>query len=87
MLINLSKGYFVKKHSPSTSSYHNKYLYISEDHRFLCWKSIDKNDEKMIELRKIDAILIGLDCKGMLESKTIEDIEKCFLVISDVRNL
>jgi hypothetical protein len=32
------------KHSPNTSEPHNKFIYISEDHRFLCWKSTDKED-------------------------------------------
>ncbi len=56
-LTNLVKGYLIKKHSQSTKEPHSKYLYISEDYRFLCWKSVDKNDEKMLELNKIDLIV------------------------------
>lgn len=44
MLENLVKGYLVIKHSESTREPHKKYLYISEDRRFLCWKSVDKCD-------------------------------------------
>lgn len=53
MLDNLTRGYMVKKHSPSTLTPHDKFLYISPDRRFLCWKSFDKQDEKMMELRKV----------------------------------
>ena len=44
ILEQLKKGYVVKKHSPNTSEPHDKFIYISEDHRFFCWKSLDKND-------------------------------------------
>lgn len=39
MLRDLEKGYIVLKHSPNTNEPHNKFIYISADHRFLCWKS------------------------------------------------
>lgn len=44
MLDNLVNGYLVIKHSEATKEPHKKYLYISEDRRFLCWKSLDKMD-------------------------------------------
>lgn len=53
MLLELEKGYVAIKHSPNTSEPHAKYVYISSDRKFLCWKSLDKDDEKMVELRKI----------------------------------
>lgn len=40
----LLRGYLVKKHSKSQSKSKHKFLYISEDLKRLCWKSLDKND-------------------------------------------
>lgn len=59
MLIQLRKGFLVKKHSPNTDIAHDKFIYVSEDHRFLCWKSVNKEDEKSIELRKITQVIKG----------------------------
>ena len=48
MLTNLEKGYVVLKHSNNTPTAHDKFIYVSPDHRFLCWKSLEKDDEKFI---------------------------------------
>lgn len=42
VLANLQKGYLMVKHSLKITQPHDKFIYLSEDHRFLCWKSIDK---------------------------------------------
>ena len=44
VLSNLKKGYLVVKHSDKISSPHDKFVYLSEDNRFICWKSLDKED-------------------------------------------
>lgn len=48
------------KHSPNSKP-KEKYVYVSGDRRFLCWKSLEKRDEKRIELRKISVVLRGQD--------------------------
>lgn len=57
---SLEKGYLMIKHSPNSKP-KEKYVYVSGDRRFLCWKSLQKNDEKKIELRKINMVLRGED--------------------------
>ena len=63
MLGNLVNGYLIMKHSQGTKIPHQKYLYISEDRKFLCWKSLEKLDEKLMELRKITMIAEGEEVK------------------------
>lgn len=88
MLNNLTKGYLVVKHSESTYEPHKKYLYISEDRRFLFWKSIDKSDEKMMELRKIEFIAQNDDLTQFRRSSTMRTAKSnCFVIVSSVRNL
>ena len=45
----LIRGYIVNKHSKSTSKPNPKFVYISEDLQYLCWKSLHKNDEKRMQ--------------------------------------
>lgn len=87
MLDNLVKGYVVKKHSPSTTVPHDKFMYISPDHRFLCWKSLDKQDEKMMELRKVETIVIGRQVPENIKSSTLKKYERSFVVKSSIRDL
>ena len=49
-LLSLIRGYIVNKHSANTSKPAPKFIYLSEDFRHLCWKSLHKNDEKMMEV-------------------------------------
>lgn len=44
VLANLKKGYLMIKHSDNTSSPHDKFVYLSNDDRYLCWKSVNKED-------------------------------------------
>ena len=74
------------KHSPNTSEPHSKYVYISSDRKFLCWKSLDKDDEKMIELKKIEN-LINKDVQFKVESSKIKNFERIIIVKSEVRTL
>jgi hypothetical protein len=48
ILTNLKKGYLMKKHNFKNGSPHSKFIYLSQDNRLLCWKSLEKEDEKMI---------------------------------------
>ena len=41
------------KHSPSSSNSKIKYIYITPNKESLCWKSLDKDDEKQIKLKDI----------------------------------
>lgn len=73
----------VIKHSKGTKQPHRKFLYISEDKKFLCWKSIDKSDEKMIELKKIEFIAQGKLIKQWRASSTMTDkLNNCFVIVS-----
>ncbi len=45
------------KHSTKNCEKRNKFVYISEDNRYLCWKSLDKEDEKRIELISITKVI------------------------------
>lgn len=45
------------KHSRNTKEPHKKIVYLSEDSHHLCWKSINKEDEKKLPLSSILNIL------------------------------
>lgn len=40
ILENLRKGYIMLKHSPKTPEPHSKFVYLSQDNKHLCWKSV-----------------------------------------------
>lgn len=40
----MKKGYLFIKHSPNTSEPHPKFIYLSYDNKYLCWKSPEKDD-------------------------------------------
>lgn len=44
VLANLRKGYLAVKHSVGKAEPHNKFVYLSEDSRAICWKSTDRED-------------------------------------------
>ena len=77
----------VKKHSASVSEFHSKFIYLSDDHRFLCWKSLEKNDEKKIELSKIDKILTQKNCSYLVKSSTLKNYDQSMVIKSPARNL
>lgn len=39
---SLQKGYLMVKYSRNTIEPHNKFVYLSNDRRDLCWKSLDR---------------------------------------------
>lgn len=45
------------KHSEKIDEPHNKFVYLSEDTRFLCWKSLDKDDQKQLELSSVTKVI------------------------------
>lgn len=42
ILTNLRRGYLVTKHSEGSTAPHAKFVYLSEDTRYLCWKSLER---------------------------------------------
>jgi hypothetical protein len=45
------------KHSENTSEPHTKFVYISSDCKDLCWKSLDKEDEKSFPLKSVIQVI------------------------------
>ena len=46
----------MSKHSNNTSE-KMKFVYLSKDDRYICWKSVDKDDEKRMEITQIDRVI------------------------------
>lgn len=57
MLANLRRGYLVTKHSVGKGEPRNKFIYLSEDNRSICWKSTERDDEKRLELCLITRVV------------------------------
>lgn len=45
------------KHSDKSDKQSHKFVYVSTDNRFLCWKSVEKEDEKRLELISIRKVI------------------------------
>jgi len=43
VIANLKKGYIMTKHSENSKS-KTKFVYLSLNEKYLCWKSVDKQD-------------------------------------------
>lgn len=52
----------------------------------ICWKSIEKEDEKSIELSTITKV-VKEGAEYYLKSNLIKDINRCLIIISTVRTL
>ncbi len=87
VLNNLRKGYLMIKHSPNTSEPHSKFVYLSEDHKFLCWKSPNYNDEKKIEVSSISRVVKEGAEFFIKAGKDIKEIGCCVVVFSTSRTL
>lgn len=68
ILSKLQQGYLMVKHSRNTNEPHNKFVYLSQDNRNLCWKSMDKQDEKKFPLSSIIKIS-KKGCKSALRNR------------------
>lgn len=86
VLSNLRRGYLVVKHSEGKGEPHNKFVYLSEDNRSLCWKSTDREDEKQLELRSI-ARVVKEGVEHFLKASRIRDINRCIVVLAEARTL
>jgi hypothetical protein len=84
---SLQKGYVMVKHSPNSKP-KEKYIYVSGDRRYLCWKSLDKDDEKRVELRKVNSILRGSQgTLGFIQSRSVKELERLIIVRWESRDL
>jgi hypothetical protein len=86
MIDVLKKGYIMTKHSNNAVS-KTKFVYLSMSEKFLCWKSIDKNDEKRLEVSTIWKI--GKGGHKYLEKKDgrVKNKDNCLVIIADERIL
>ncbi len=74
------------KHSVKNVEPHNKFVYLSEDNRCLCWKSTEKEDEKRIELYGIWKV-VREGAEHYLKGSRIRDINKCIVIMGEERIL
>lgn len=73
------------KHPCGGSIPHSKFVYLSEDHRWLCWKSPQKDDEKKIAINNIVKI-VKEGVENILKGSYAKKISKCLVIVAD-RNL
>jgi hypothetical protein len=84
---SLEKGYVMVKHSLNSKP-KEKYIYISSDRRYLCWKSLDKEDEKKVELRKVNCILRGSQgAMSLVQSRPVKELERLIILRWESRDL
>lgn len=69
------------KHSENHSVPHNKFVYLSEDQKSICWKSLDKEDEKRIDLKAITRV-VKEGAENHLKSLTVKNILRCVIIFS-----
>lgn len=63
-----------------------KFVYLSKDDRYLCWKSVDKDDEKRMEITQIDKI-IKEGAEYYIKGCSIKDIRKCLVIKGSEKTL
>ena len=68
------------KHSRNTKKPHSKFVYLSSDRRHLCWKSLEKDDEKSLSISSIVKIWKNPD-RGFLKDNSEPKIQKAVVVI------
>lgn len=82
----MKKGYIMTKHSNSSTS-KPKFVYLSMSEKYLCWKSVDKNDEKRLEVCTISQVTKGghrfLDKKD----DRIKNSDCCLVILAEERTL
>jgi len=83
---SLQKGYLMTKHSTNTSEPHVKFVYISPDCKNLCWKSLDKEDEKSFPLKSIIQV-VKLGVRGARRGSGERGNRPRLVVVSSHRQL
>jgi hypothetical protein len=74
------------KHSSTSDRVVHKFVYTSPDNRYLCWKSVDKDDEKKIELISISNV-IKEGAEFYLRTSAIQQLNSCVVIRSEERSL
>lgn len=70
------------KHSPKTPDPHSKFVYLSQDNKHLCWKSVGKEDEKRFSLSSIVKISRKGYKGGLHTKEELQRICSSLLIIS-----
>ena len=74
------------KHSLNSINSSHKFVYTSKDKRYLCWKSVHKEDEKRISLLSI-SLVIKEGVEFYIKGDNIQNINSCLVIISDEKKL
>ena len=80
VLTHMQKGWIMLKHSRNTKKPHNKFVYLSTNHRHLCWKSLEKDDEKTLSIQSIVKIWKRPDKTYLKENSELKS-QKAVVVI------
>ena len=73
------------KHSNNSES-KTKFVYLSMSEKFLCWKSIDKNDQKRLEVATVSKVKKG-GLNYLKKEHHIKHPDCCVAVVADERIL
>jgi hypothetical protein len=74
------------KHSENTKS-KSKFVYLSLNEKYLCWKSVDKQDEKRLAVISIyKTVRNGADYM-IKKDKSIKNIDNCVVLMAEARTL
>ena len=84
---NLKKGHLVQKHSRNTKQPHTKLVYLSHDHKWLCWKSIDREDQKKFAISTIVRVVKEGYKINFRSNLNLKNPTCCVIIVSTVRNL
>ena len=79
----LLKGYLIRKHSKSQKKGKFKFLYISEDLKNLCWKSLRKEEEKRIKLSEVKVLVHGESSINFMQSSTCLNFLNCIVIVGE----
>lgn len=81
---SLRRGYLVIKHSVSSKGANHRFVFTSED--YFCWKSLNSEDEKRIELISISRI-VREGVEFFLKASYVKNINHCLVIISEDKKL
>jgi hypothetical protein len=85
-MASLRRGYLVIKHSVSSKGANHRFVFTSEDGRYFCWKSLDSEDEKRIELISISRI-VREGVEFFLKASYVKNINHCLVIMSEDKQL
>lgn len=86
ILERLRKGYLMVKLSARGSSSCSKFVYLSEDNLRLCWKSVEKSDEKGMALAEVVRV-VHEGAEFFVKGNAAQNITSCVVVVGRERNL